>query len=164
VLVCAGRRGVEHRDGPNPETRSQPCQAIASLNDYSTVYQGCAVRPPESPTWSDAIEALRRIPEPEPDPPPVELPALGSYPQAIDRAQLAQQTEPERTPKQAAIWEFLREIWPEVKKKEDYPPTAKIHDRMEDSEVWRCIATKHGVSTAVPDWHTIHFTLGREVR
>jgi len=62
-------------------------------------------------------------------------------------------------PLQKAI-EFVKDQWPDG----NIPRTAKVRRRMAESEVWKCIAAKHGISTKkIPDWHTVNRALDREV-
>ena len=68
--------------------------------------------------------------------------------------------ERQRPPLQKAIFEFVKDQWPNG----NIPRTAKVRRRMAESEVWKCIAAKHGISTKkIPDWHTVNRALDREV-
>ena len=85
------------------------------------------------------VAALERIAGPQPEAPPAER---------------------QRPPLQKAIFEFVKDQWPNG----NIPRTAKVRRRMAESEVWKCIAAKHGISTKkTPDWHTVNRALDREV-
>jgi hypothetical protein len=66
----------------------------------------------------------------------------------------------QRPPLRKAIFEFVKDQWPDG----NIPRTAKVRRRIAESEVWKCIAAKHGISTKkTPDWHTVNRALDREV-
>ena len=96
---------------------------------------------------SSLDDALERIAEP-----PVGTQWAGPQPEAPP-------AERQRPPLQKAI-EFVKDQWPDG----NIPRTAKVRRRMAESEVWKCIAAKHGISTKkIPDWHTVNRALDREV-
>jgi len=97
---------------------------------------------------SSLDDALERIAEP-----PVGTQWAGPQPEAPP-------AERQRPPLQKAIFEFVKDQWPDG----NIPRTAKVRRRMAESGVWKCIATKHGISTKkIPDWHTVNRALDREV-